>query len=386
MQRHSNGKLRLGALAGFSLLVLAGCGSDDINGQAQEGAPLGGEATIEELGLRLAPPGLNLDGLTQEEIDQVARGSYLVNGAAGCVACHTGTAGYLAGGAQFPLPFGLVFSRNLTPDPVTGLQLTEEEFIEVIRTGKDFTDSTAADPQRLIIMPWHVFRFMSLDDLKAIYAFLRRIPAVSNNVQKTFKPPFPFPPVPFPLIGDGDPINDPNNAERGLDIPQHFSSAANDPNFNNFVSQFDATVAGLPPEEQAKVGRGSYLVNALGGCNNCHTDGAGDGQFDDGLIPFTVDVNTARYLAGGVNIGVFVGANELFSRNLTPHDTTGLFLTEDQFIQVLRFGADFRRPEGSLRVPPHFPAEFRQTLDDLKAIYAYLRAIPAVENSVQIVP
>lgn len=384
MQWHN--KLRLGVLAGFSLLVLVGCGSDDINGQAQEAAPLGGETTIEELGLRLAPDGLDLDGLTQEGIDQVARGSYLVNGVAICISCHTGPAGYLAGGVQFPLPFGLVFSRNLTPDPVTGLQLTEAEFIEVIRTGKDFTDSTAGDPQRLIIMPWHVFRFMSLDNIKAIFAFLRRIPAVNNDVQKTFKPDFPFPPVTFPPIGDGDPVNDPNNAERGLVIPQHFSSAANDPNFDHFVSQFNATVADLAPEERAKVGRGSYLVNALAPCNDCHTDDDDDGQFDGGLIPFTVDVSTAAYLAGGVDLGAFFGAGSIFSRNLTPHDTTGLLLTEDQFIQVLRFGADFRRPGGSLRVPPHFPAEFHMVLDDLKAVHAYLRAIPAVEKAVEIVP
>ena len=77
----------------------------------------------------------------------------------------------------------------------------------------------------------------------------------------------------------------------------------------------------------------------------------------------------------------------LFRSNLTPEPSTGLFLTEEQFIQVLRFGADFRRPQGSsLRVPPHFPVEYRLTLDDLKAVYAYLRAIPAVVNPIVIGP
>ena len=53
----------------------------------------------------------------------------------------------------------------------------------------------------------------------------------------------------------------------------------------------------------------------------------------------------------------------------------------------MRFGADFRRPQGTtLRVEPHFPAGFRLTLDDLKAIYAYLRAIPAVVNPIDIGP
>jgi hypothetical protein len=38
------------------------------------------------------------------------------------------------------------------------------------------------------------------------------------------------------------------------------------------------------------------------------------------------------------------------------------------------------------RVPPHFPVEYRLTLDDLKAVYAYLRAIPAVVNPIVIGP
>jgi hypothetical protein len=75
----------------------------------------------------------------------------------------------------------------------------------------------------------------------------------------------------------------------------------------------------------------------------------------------------------------------VFSRNLTPDPDTGLFLTEEQFIQAMRFGADFRRPQGkSLRVEPHFSTALRLTLDDLKAIYAYLRVIPAVVNPVDI--
>lgn len=391
-------RLLFGTLAGMCLLLLAGCG-DDIFMEGGEAGQAGLEPTIEELGLRLAPEGLDLDGLSQDGIDQVARGSYLVNGAGGGCGCHTFTVGYLAGGLEFPLfpdsqGFTSVFSRNLTPDPGTGLALTEVEFIEAMRTGKDFTDSTVASPQRLIVMPWHVFRFMSLDDLKAMYAFLTRIPPVSNVIRETFIPFFPFPPVPFPSIVDGDPMADPDNAGRGLDIPQFFSSAANDPNFTNFLIQFDTFVAGLTPYELAKVGRGSYLVNAIGDCNACHTDGDGDGNFDSGLIPMTVDVNTGLYLAGGVNLGPFIGLPQLFSRNLTPDGTTGLLTdpatgllpTEEKFIQVLQFGADFRRPGGSLRLRPHFPTEFRMTLDDLKAVYAYLQAIPAINNAVVIVP
>jgi hypothetical protein len=317
-------------------------------------------------------------------MDQVARGSYLVNGVADCATCHTTPVGYMAGGFEFPLPFSdgqgftSVFSRNLTPDPETGLSLTEDEFLEAMRTGKDFHDSTTADPQQLIIMPWHIYRFMSRDDLKAIYAFFQRIPPVRNAIRETFKPPFPFPPVPFPPLGDGDPTHDPINAQRGLLIPPFFSSG---PAATTFVSQFNTTVARLTPEVQARVGRGSYLVNAIAACNDCHTAPPG------GLIPMTVDVNTAAYLAGGVDIGSFFGLGPVFSRNLTPDPATGLFLTEEQFIQAMRFGADFRRLQSrSLRVEPHFPVEFHLTLDDLKAVYAYLRVIPALVNPIDMGP
>jgi mono/diheme cytochrome c family protein len=370
-------------LAGWSLLCLVHCSDSGLDDNVPE-VQTSAEPTVVELGLRLAPEGFSVAGLPSEVVNQVARGSYIVNGVGDCAACHTTPAGYMAGGFEFPLPFPdvqgftSVFSRNLTPDAETGLQLTEDEFIEAMRTGKDFTDSTAADPQQLLVMPWHIYRFMARDDLKALYAFLRRIPPVRNAIRTTFKPPFPFPPVPFPTLGDGDPINDPTNAQRGLLIPQFFSSG---PAAATFVSQFNAAVARLTPDAQAQAGRGSYLVNAMAACNDCHTAPQG------GLIPMTVDVNTAAYLAGGIDIGSFLGVGPVFSRNLTPDPSTGLFLTEEQFIQTMRFAADFRRPPGStLRVPPHFPAEYRLTLDDLKAVYAYLRAIPAVVNPVVIGP
>lgn len=372
----------LAMLLGWCLLGLVRCSDSGLDDNVPVVQTVT-EPTIAELGLRLAPKGFNVAGLSPAEVDQVARGSYLVNGVADCSSCHTTPAGYLAGGFEFPLPFPdvrgftSVLSRNLTPDPETGLQLTEDEFIESMRTGKDFTDSTAADPQQLIAMPWHIYRFMSRDDLKAMYAFLRRLPPVRHAIRQTFKPPFPFPPVPFPPLGDGDPINDPNNVQRGLLIPPFFSSG---PEAVTFVSRFNTAVDRLTPDERAKAGRGSYLVNALAACNDCHTAPPG------GLTPGTVDVNTVAYLAGGVDIGAFLGLGPVFSRNLTPDPATGLFLTEEQFVETLRFGADFRRPGGSLRVPPHFPTELHSTLDDLKAIYAYLRAIPAVVNPIDIGP
>jgi hypothetical protein len=185
------------------------------------------------------------------------------------------------------------------------------------------------------------------------------------------------------VLPDDDAVHDPMHAERGLRIPEVFSSGAD---AEAFVARFNDTMARLTPAQRAQVGRGSYVVNALADCSTCHTDGNGDGMFDVGLLPGSVDVNAATYLAGGVDIGSLLGQGRLLSRNLTPDPTTGLYLTEEQFIDTIRFGADFRRPGGSLRVLLHFPVAFQLTRDDLQAMYAYLRAIPAVVNAVDIVP
>lgn len=383
-------RLRWGStLAVLCIVLWLGCRSD-APGDPEQEPPPGPATTAAELGRRLAPFDLELGDLSPAAQDQILRGSYLVNGLGVCDACHASPAGeYLAGGAEFPTPFPdvqgftAVVARNLTPDPETGLLLTEDEFREVMRTGLDIHDSTDNNVQRLLIMPWHVYRFMSQADLQAIYAYLRRVPPVHNAMRKTFILPAPFPPVPFPGPAEVAPGADPDNSERGLLIPQFFSSG---PAAAAFVAQWTAHIVALTATQRAEVGRGSYLVNALLDCQSCHTDGDGDGNFDSGLRPGTVDVNTAAYLAGGVNLGPFFGMAQLFSRNLTPEPTTGLGLSAEQFAQALELGVDFRRPGHSLRTVPHFPTEYFVTPADLQAVYAFLRSIPAVVHAVEIVP
>jgi len=76
-------------------------------------------------------------------------------------------------------PWGLSFTANLTPDDLTGLgQWTEQMFIDTIRKGKHMGTSRDLLPP----MPWPVYRNFTDDDLKAIFAYLRTIPAVKNHV------------------------------------------------------------------------------------------------------------------------------------------------------------------------------------------------------------
>lgn len=370
------------------MLCLLGCSDTIINSIPTEPT---GEPSATELGMRLMPPSITLDitGLSQAEIDQVSLGSYLVNGAAGCIGCHNSPAGeHLAGGNEFNVAFlppdaqgnTTVFARNLTPDPDTGLKLTEAQFIESMKTGKDFHDSANGQGTRMVFMPAQVYRFMLEKDLKAIYAYLKRIPPVRNEIRLSYVPPFPFPPIPTPPLSDES--NDPKGVERGLSLINSFSSGSD---AEEFANQFHTAVNALSAAERAKVGRGSYLANTLSDCSNCHTDGTPDGNYDGGLYPGTFDVNTTTYLAGGVNIGPLFGLPfELYSSNLTPHAETGLQLTEEQFIQTMRFGADFRRPGGSLRISPHFPTEYRMPIEDYQALYAFLKIIPAIQNEVTV--
>lgn len=126
----------------------------------------------------------------------------------------------------------------------------------------------------------------------------------------------------------------------------------------------------LRGKNRALVGLGSYIVNAQGGCNDCHTTPS----YAPGHDPFLgqpLEVNAATYLGGGRHFGPVI-----VSRNITP-DANGLpdGLTRDQFITALRTGID--QDGGILQVMP-WPVYGAMTDRDLKAIYEYLSSIPSL--------
>ena len=84
-------------------------------------------------------------------------------------------------------PWGVSFTANLTPDPETGVlrDFTEEQFIQTMRTGRH----QGQGRQILPPMPWPLIGKMTDEDLKAVFAYLRQIPAVKNKV------PDPLPPA-----------------------------------------------------------------------------------------------------------------------------------------------------------------------------------------------
>ena len=121
-----------------------------------------------------------------------------------------------------------------------------------------------------------------------------------------------------------------------------------------------------------QVGLGSYLVSAVGQCNDCHTTPT----FASGGDPFNgqpLKIVKAAYLAGGVFFG-----GTLCSSNITP-DKNGLpdGLTLAHFLSAMQTGHDFRaKPKVLLQVMP-WPYFRNMTASDLTAIYEYLRAVPS---------
>jgi hypothetical protein len=120
------------------------------------------------------------------------------------------------------------------------------------------------------------------------------------------------------------------------------------------------------------VGLGSYLVNAGGGCNDCHTHPS----FAPGGDPFqgeTEMINTEQFLAGGRQFGPITSAN------ITP-DEHGrpAGLTFEEFEHLLRTGRE--EDGGILQVMP-WNVYGKMTRLDLRAIYEYLSAIPSLPDN-----
>jgi mono/diheme cytochrome c family protein len=133
------------------------------------------------------------------------------------------------------------------------------------------------------------------------------------------------------------------------------------------------------PKDRVAVARGSYLVNAVGGCVGCHTMPT----YEPGGDPFNGNeekLNTKNLLAGGKCFGPHR------SPNLTPDANGhpgGLALAD--FIDSIRSGKVHMMENGHKPDPNDIQKvmpwpEFRHMTDeDLGAIYAYLSAVPHAE-------
>ena len=264
---------------------------------------------------------------------RLERGARLVH-TTGCIYCHSphdyknpgrlAVPGQELSGQQLPfggLP-GTISAPNLTPDRETGAgNWTDDQLARAIREGIGHDGHTLFP-----MMPYPNLRHMSDEDLASIIVYLRSVPAVRNTPPKT---EIIFP-VRYLIRNAPQPVSEP--------VPE--------------------------PDTLDKLKWGSYLV-ARSGCADCHTP-AERGQEIPGMK-----------LAGGfplIEAGVSVT-----SANITP-DASGIsYYDEALFFQAMRTGVVKAR-----QLNPIMPYnEYKYLSDDeLKAIFAYLRSIPAVKHRV----
>ena len=322
-------------------------------------------------GLRISPVAVRTSGLTRRQMLRVGLGSYIVNGTADCNGCHGSAAGFLAGGNPFFLDRAghVVWSRNLTPDANTGLTLTEDQFVQTIRTGKDHLDQS----RMLVVMPWLIYRWMSDEDLKAVYAYLRAVPPVQNAVPPDNKSDLPLPPaVPFPgKYTDGE-----------IDRPLPHEARSFSPRRGLAIAP-RAHPEDLEDDELRSYALGSYIANSMTACNECHTN--------PDRTPSKI--NTAAYLSGGTVFGVppplqpVLHQVRAMSANLVGEQYGFFNEPEDSYD---RFRTIIQTRSHADETPPR-PLGFPMVLiagnlskvldDDLRAIYDYVKGVPSVTGT-----
>lgn len=264
---------------------------------------------------------------------QLAYGSVIVNSV--CVHCHMGEDGKLSGRVftKADHPFGLMYTGNITNHPQHGIgDYTEGQLAYLFRTGVNkegrYVGNMMSHPN------------MSDADMGAIIAYLRSdadivqasdvehpLPEYLSSVMiKTMAILGMFKPLPF----DGKPVPE--------------------------VDKTDP------------IAYGKYLTNEIYECGVCHSQSF---ETYNSMDP----EKTPGYMAGG-NMVPDKQFNEVSSSNLTPSIEFGLGgWTEAQFIEAVRNG---NRPNGSA-ITPNMPRVTLASDNELKAIWAYLKSIPAVD-------
>jgi len=122
--------------------------------------------------------------------DTIKYGAYLVNACA-CQECHSQSdkgvpiAGLeFAGGREFKMDGATIRAANITPDKATGIGAwTKEAFLARFKAFSDSkTAATVKHGDVQTIMPWWAFSGMTENDLSAIYAYLKTVKPVKNQV------------------------------------------------------------------------------------------------------------------------------------------------------------------------------------------------------------
>ncbi len=282
---------------------------------------------------------------------RLARGEYLALHVVDCLLCHSeahfdryglprvpGTEG--KGGFGFGRSFGVpgvVYARNITSDPETGLgNWTDGEILRAMREGVD-RHGNALFP----MMPYGGYREMSDEDARAIVVYLRTLPPIRNAV-----------------------------APKKIDFPVNLL-------VKSAPKPVDGPVVSPDPKKDT-VAYGRYLT-VIAGCEGCHTPETRPGQ----PVP-------GRAYAGG---RVFKGPwGRNVTPNLTPHPDAYLGrATKEEFIARFRSFASLTgeaapvAQKGRNTLMPWLALSGAKD-EDLGAIYDFLKTLAPIENKVNPFP
>lgn len=245
---------------------------------------------------------------------QVERGRYLAT-VGDCVACHTRN---LAGGRGIETPFGTLRSANITPDDRTGIgRWTTDGFYGALHDGHR-PDGAHLYPA----FPYNYYTLVTRADTDAIFAFLKTVPPVSNQVER--------------------------NA-----LPWPFSMRVVMVGWN--LLSFAPRTWTPDPNRSDEFNRGAYLVEGLGHCSACHTP----------MNWIGAPKETAHLQGNQIQDWV--------APNLTNSDRLGLGASMDDVVAYLRTGRNARSAaSGPMAEVVSFSTPMMSDTD-LRAMATYLK-------------
>jgi mono/diheme cytochrome c family protein len=265
--------------------------------------------------------------VSMKDVDPIKRGEYLAK-AADCMVCHTARGGeQYAGGFAFTLPFGTIYSTNITPDKETGIgNYTDQEFLAAMHRG------VRKDGARLYpAMPFASYTYITDEDALAIKAYLfslapLRAPAPANMLK------FPF------------------NQRWAIGL---------------WAAVFNPDKRFQPDtSKSAEWNRGAYLSEALAHCGECHTPRN---------VAFAL--NNRKKFAGETTDG-------WRAYNISADKGSGIGQWSDDDIAAY-IGHGHASNHGSASGPMgEAVAESLSSLaqEDIKAIVTYVRSVPATSS------
>jgi mono/diheme cytochrome c family protein len=266
-----------------------------------------------------------------------ARGEYVVRTVVNCAQCHGDTTRRaeqmegadvpLSGGYHWDIPPGTFYAKNITPDPETGIgRFSDPQIARALRFGVGH-DGRA-------LLPFMELQGLSDEDLVAVVSYLRSQPPVKNRV--------------------------PDHRYSGLGKIVRATILANP------VGPKETPLAVTP--HGATVENGRYLVESVALCWACHT------QRDEK----TGELVGPRF-GGATDFYEASDPRHVWAPpNITSDPETGKLgrLSEDEFVARFRAG----------RVLPGSPMPWqgfrRMSEEDLRAMYRYLKSVPAVRRDV----